>query len=235
MKQELTLELKDILQEKNSKLLIGIAANGARSELMGSIKELKKKFPNLTVSVTERTSLEVERLVASGELDIGFVSLPIENQSLHQDLLYEEYVLVAAPSGSLYEHEAHSITGCPYPWIDIRIFKGKPFVLQNSGTRFRNITDRLLTENGLVVDSVMTTRNKLSALEFSTENGWYCFTTSLFIRGKNIPSSFRFFTVGTPIAKAPIGLIYRKGTILASSAKILTNILIKRLRNPDCS
>lgn len=230
LRQELAQALKVLNNEENRTLRIGIAANGARNELMRSIIEVKKAFPNLSISITERTSHDLERLITEGELDVGFVSLPIENNLLQQEILYEEYVLLAVPTGSPFARDAYTIEGCPFPWIDLNLFNGMPFVLQNQGTRFRRITDQLMDENGLTVECVMTTRNKLSALEFSKENNWYYFTTSLFIPDEDVPTTHYFYAVGTPIAKAPIGLIYRRGTNLSASAKMLTKVLRKRLR-----
>ncbi|OHR66557.1 hypothetical protein HMPREF3291_01605 [Bacillus sp. HMSC76G11] len=84
-------ELSDLV---TGKLHIGIP------QIIGSFffpkiaQTYSKKFPGVSLSIREKGGLIIEKLVGNGTLDIGFVVLPIANDTLHSKLIYQdEFVL----------------------------------------------------------------------------------------------------------------------------------------------
>jgi DNA-binding transcriptional LysR family regulator len=85
---------------EHGRLRIGTAsATFATSPLPAILSELKSTYPKAELSVVSGTSEMLEQKILVGELDVAFVSLPIESQNIQSELLIsDEIVAIAHPS-----------------------------------------------------------------------------------------------------------------------------------------
>jgi DNA-binding transcriptional LysR family regulator len=85
---------------EHGRLRIGTAsATFATEPLPGILCALREKYPKADVSVFSGTSEALEQKILSGELDVAFVSLPIESQNIQSELLIsDEIVAIAHPT-----------------------------------------------------------------------------------------------------------------------------------------
>src|SRR4030095_12324022 len=66
------------------------------------LKGLKAKFPNADLTISAGTSQTLVEKLLHGDIDIAFVSLPVENASIvTDDLFSDEIVAIAQPSHPL--------------------------------------------------------------------------------------------------------------------------------------
>ena len=93
-------ELAEIAGAEHGRLRIGSAsAMFATAQLPTILEKLKTKFPNAEISVSSGTSKMLVDKILHGDMDIAFVSLPIEPNNILTELLYEdEVVAIAHPS-----------------------------------------------------------------------------------------------------------------------------------------
>jgi DNA-binding transcriptional LysR family regulator len=69
----------------------------------------KQKFPNAEVTVSSGTSQVLVEKIMHGEIDIAFVSLPVETSNVQTELLFsDEIVAIAHPGHPLGEKNASS-------------------------------------------------------------------------------------------------------------------------------
>mgnify|MGYP000571980586 CR=1 FL=1 len=96
-------ELAEIAGAENGRLRIGSAsAMFATEQLPAILEKLQKKYKNAEVSVSSGTSKTLVDKILHGEIDVAFVSLPVENTHIQTDLLYsDEVVAIAHPSHPL--------------------------------------------------------------------------------------------------------------------------------------
>ncbi|NNE67170.1 MAG: LysR family transcriptional regulator [Pyrinomonadaceae bacterium] len=96
-------ELAEIAGAEYGRLRIGSAsAMFATLQLPAILEKLRAAFPNAEVSVSSGTSKKLVDLIQHGEIDIAFVSLPIEAPNVQTELLYsDEVVAIAHPSHKL--------------------------------------------------------------------------------------------------------------------------------------
>jgi len=96
-------ELAEIAGAENGRLRIGSAsAMFATEQLPGILEKLQKKYANAEVSVSSGTSTALVDKILHGEIDVAFVSLPVENTHIQTELLYsDEVVAIAHPSHPL--------------------------------------------------------------------------------------------------------------------------------------
>lgn len=63
------------------------------------IPAIRARFPRLELLLTEEKTEVVLRLLREGRLDAGILALPIHDEQLHQEFLFEEPFLLAVPEG----------------------------------------------------------------------------------------------------------------------------------------
>jgi len=63
------------------------------------VPEIRKRFPKLELLLVEEKTEEVLKRLREGKLDAGVLALPIHDDTLHSEFLFEEPFLLAAPQG----------------------------------------------------------------------------------------------------------------------------------------
>ncbi len=93
-------EIAELGGVEHGRLRIGSAsAEFATLQLPLILQRLKLKFPNAELSVTSGTSQRLVDRIMHGEVDIAFVSLPVDNSSITTDRLFsDEIVAIGHPS-----------------------------------------------------------------------------------------------------------------------------------------
>lgn len=93
-------EIAELGGVEHGRLRIGSAsAEFATLQMPHILQGLRVKYPNSELSVSAGTSQTLVDKIMHGEIDIAFVSLPVENSSITTDLLFsDEIVAIAHPS-----------------------------------------------------------------------------------------------------------------------------------------
>ena len=93
-------EIAELGGVEHGRLRVGSAsAEFATQQLPPILQGLRAKFPNSELNVSAGTSQTLVDKIMHGEIDIAFVSLPVENSSITTDLLFsDEIVAIAHPS-----------------------------------------------------------------------------------------------------------------------------------------
>ena len=96
-------EIAELGGVEHGRLRIGSAsAEFATLQLPHILQSIKEKYPNAELSVSAGTSQTLVEKIMHGDLDIAFVSLPVENPSITTDLLFsDEIVAIAHPDHPL--------------------------------------------------------------------------------------------------------------------------------------
>ncbi len=80
--------LKELNDAERGRLRIGTASTMASSEQLPSIlAELKRKYPRAQVILRRATSLEIVAQILQNDLDIGVVSLPVQEPNIQAEVL----------------------------------------------------------------------------------------------------------------------------------------------------
>lgn len=93
-------EIAEVAGAEHGRLRIGSAsAEFASQQLPKILQNLRTKYPHGDLSVSAGTSQTLVDKIMHGEIDIAFVSLPVDNSSITTDLLFsDEIVAIAHPS-----------------------------------------------------------------------------------------------------------------------------------------
>lgn len=96
-------EIADLAGGEFGRLRIGTASGTfAVNQLPAIILELNKRRPNVDLTVHSGTSIELVERIMNGEVDIAFVSLPVDNLNITTETLFtDELVAIAHPDHRL--------------------------------------------------------------------------------------------------------------------------------------
>jgi LysR family transcriptional regulator, low CO2-responsive transcriptional regulator len=91
------LEIAELAGAEHGRLRLGSAsAMFATIQLPQILQKLKAKFPNAEVTVSSGTSAALVERITHGDVDVAFVSLPVEASNIQTELLFSDEVCAIA-------------------------------------------------------------------------------------------------------------------------------------------
>ena len=78
----------------NGSISLGIIPTIANALLPMVLKPLIESFPNLNIQIHEITTEEIIRQLKSDELDVGILATPLNDTMIHENVLYNESMMV---------------------------------------------------------------------------------------------------------------------------------------------
>lgn len=126
-------EIAELGGAEHGRLRIGSAsAEFATQQLPVILQGLRSVYPNSDLSVTAGTSAALVEKIMHGEVDIAFVSLPVDNSSITTDLLFSDEIVAIA-------HPKHVLASEKF--ISAAALAGEPLILGERGGNTRRMID----------------------------------------------------------------------------------------------
>jgi DNA-binding transcriptional LysR family regulator len=134
-------EIAELAGAKRGRLRIGSASAGVTAEVLPRLlKEVRKRYPNADISVTSGTSESLVQQILAAEVDIAFVSLPVEARGIHTEQLNEDQlVAIASPQHT----QAKQRTVSAYA------LAGENLILGERGGNTRRLLDEFFAQAGV--------------------------------------------------------------------------------------
>ncbi|HLL69997.1 MAG TPA: LysR family transcriptional regulator [Pyrinomonadaceae bacterium] len=134
-------ELAELSGTSHGRLRLGSASAMFSSDQLPQIlKELRARCEHVEVTVTSGTSEALVRQITAGELDIAFISLPVEARGVEtQLLLKDELIAIASPDHALAYKRV----------ISAFELAGQKLILGERGGNTRRLIDEFFAQAGL--------------------------------------------------------------------------------------
>lgn len=126
-------EIAEVAGAEHGRLRVGSAsAEFAAQQLPHLLQAIRTKFPNAELAVAAGTSQALVDKIMHGEIDIAFVSLPVDSSSITTDLLFsDEIVAIAHPDHPLAKEK----------FISAAALAGEKLILGERGGNTRRMID----------------------------------------------------------------------------------------------
>ncbi len=126
-------EIAELAGAEHGRLRIGSAsAMFATAQLPSILEKLKEKFAQAEITVNSGTSQVLVEKIMHGDIDMAFVSLPVETANIQTDLLFsDEIVAIAHPSHPLAKEK----------YISAATLAGEQLILGEQGGNTRRMID----------------------------------------------------------------------------------------------
>jgi DNA-binding transcriptional LysR family regulator len=153
-------EMAALTGAHRGRLRIGSAsAMVAADPLPQILRELKKSHNAVETSVASGTSEALVQQVLAGELDMAFVSLPVEARGIQTELLSEDYLVgIASPRHKLANQKV----------VSAYALAGEKLILGERGGNTRRLIDQFFSQAG-VTPKVIMELSRLAAIKRMVE------------------------------------------------------------------
>jgi len=140
-------EIAELAGAELGRLRVGSASAMVTTEsLPGILGELRKQHARAEVSVTSGTSEALVQQILAGELDLAFVSLPVEARGVQTELLNEDQlVAIASPRHRLAKQRT----------VSAYTLAGEKLILGERGGNTRRLIDQFFAQAGVTLTIAM--------------------------------------------------------------------------------
>jgi DNA-binding transcriptional LysR family regulator len=134
-------EIAELAGAERGRLRVGSASAMVSADPLPQIlKALRERHPRAEVSIVSGTSEALVRQILAGELDIAFVSLPVEARGIQTEgLSRDELVAIASPRHKLAKQNV----------VSVFTLAGEKLILGERGGNTRRLIDELFAEAGV--------------------------------------------------------------------------------------
>lgn len=224
------IEVSDINNLKKGRVTIGITVYLATHMLPVILPLFREKCPNIEISVVERNSTELDKALASGEIDFAIMhAFPLYesanpgNTDIYP-LFRDPLVLVTKKNHPLGQY-AEPIMGLEYPQIDLTLFAAEPFILVNKEQKIRQVSDLILQKAHIIPFIALTTKSFETARRLACEGLGATFVPLQYL--KIFPGSYEpayFFVDEKYSAWWTLCIAVQKNAYISKAAKLFIRI-----------
>jgi DNA-binding transcriptional LysR family regulator len=153
-------EIAELAGAEHGRLRVGSASAMVTADPLPRIlKELRLQHPRADVSISSGTSEALVRQILAGELDMAFVSLPVETRGVHTEVLSsDELVAIASPRHKLARQRV----------VTAAALAKEKLILGERGGNTRRLIDQFFAEAG-VHPTVTMELSRLAAIKRMVE------------------------------------------------------------------
>jgi DNA-binding transcriptional LysR family regulator len=134
-------EIAELAGAEYGRLRIGSSSATVTADRLPDIlAELKLVHKNVDISVTSGTSESLVKHILAGDIDVGFVSLPVEAKNIETEVLsHDQLVAIGSPNHRLARQKV----------ISAFALSGEKLILGERGGNTRRLIDEFFAEAGL--------------------------------------------------------------------------------------
>ncbi|WP_025692240.1 LysR family transcriptional regulator [Paenibacillus zanthoxyli] len=207
-------EMNDISELRTGRVVVGSMPITGAHLLPHVLPVFKRKYPEIDITLLEDSSMNLEKLTASGQTDLSLLSLPLEIPALAYENLGEERIDLAVPP----QHPlaARASTGIRTAMEEL---KGESFIVLKEGQGFRKMTMNLCREAGFE-PSIVFESNNMETIQSLVAAGMGVTLVPRFIsrapRSEFVPV---YLPLAEPVPSRTLVVAYRRGRYLSKAAE----------------
>ncbi|AIQ75420.1 MULTISPECIES: LysR family transcriptional regulator [Paenibacillus] len=207
-------EMSDISELRTGRVVVGSMPITGAHLLPHVLPVFKQNYPEVEITLLEDSSMNLEKLTASGQTDLSLLSLPLEIPALAYEELGEERIDLAVPP----EHPLAKriLDGTR---TSLKELKDEPFIVLKEGQGFRKMTVELCRKAGFEPRIVFESNN-METVQSLVATGMGVTLVPRFIarapRSEFVPV---YLPLADPVPSRTLVVAYRRGRYLSKAAK----------------
>lgn len=210
----LAADVASLSDEVSGTVRIGMIGTTGRWMVPLLLPAVAEAHPRIQVTVVDATTSSLAPRVASGELDLSVVNLPVDNPDVHTEALFDEERIVVAPTGHpLARHDR----------VSIAELANHPLLLEPPGTSFRDELDTAMASTGihLTPQAEIDGMRLLASLAFE---GFGAAVLPASAASRRASPDWRIVVVDG-LANRSVGLATRRRSTLSAPARATRDVL----------
>ena len=195
---------------------IGASDTVIANYLMPYLEKFNSLYPNINIKVTNKTTYESLKLLKSGNVDVCFVNLPIENSN-DFDVIECLEIHDCLVGGSKFKELSEK-------GVNLDEIEKYPLLLLEDLSNTRRYIDKFTLANGIKLNPIIELGSSDILLDFVKINLGLTFTIKEFTKEIDNENIFEI-PLNPPVPPRSIGLVKLKGVGLSNSAKGFCDIM----------
>lgn len=182
------------------------------------------RYPGIQVNLREESCAVQEKLLLDDQLDFAIFNEGHPHPRLAYEELMREEVLLVLPREHPLAQCGVSRPGCSYPWMDLRLLAGEPFVLHYPEQTTGRIAQDLFDFYGIQPPVPFRTRNTQVCAALCQQGLGACFLPQRYLQTLYPQDPPPCFSVGEQGTFSRLTIAYRKGAYLPTYARAFIRI-----------
>ena len=218
--EQLRQKADDVLHLKRGRLTIGSSPLRSTYLLPQFIPQFQQACPGIELILKESTTLQLEELAQSGEVDLVLSLLPIDARRFAWEPLFEERLLLALPPEHPLCARYGLIPGKPDPQavIDLAELAAAPFILMHNEQKIHRTLFDLCQAAGFTPHIQLETRSMDTAQALAGAGMGATLLPDTLVRAKRPDKAPCYAELSTHPARTVI-LAWRRGRYLSHAAR----------------
>lgn len=140
-------EIADLAGAERGRLRVGSASAMVTTDVLPKLlRDVRRQHSRADITVASGTSESLVQLILGGELDVAFVSLPVEARGINTERLnQDQLVAIASPQHRLAKQKT----------IDAYTLAGEKLILGERGGNTRRLIDQFFAQAGVTLHVAM--------------------------------------------------------------------------------
>ncbi|MBW7572680.1 LysR family transcriptional regulator [Caproiciproducens faecalis] len=231
LEDQLVAQIKDAANSKRGRISIGISPYRTTYLLPPVLREFRRRYPDIEIELNEKRNQELEELLLSGDVDVAVTVLPLRNDQLVHQVLFNEKIVLAVPKEGFDRFIPAQTRGKPLASVDLELLKDAPFIALTSDYRLHDIMLNLCKEAGFTPNIILYCRN-IEAVRAMVIEGLGVsilpYNPYIFLHSRIHPD---YYTLEGLSDSREIAISFKKNRYLTNAAKAFVRILKDTLRD----
>ncbi|MEW8954925.1 LysR family transcriptional regulator [Clostridium sp.] len=182
------------------------------------------KFPNVEIILNEGSSLEIEKNIKDELSELVIFNKPLRKISLNYETIHKEEMLLVMHRDHPLSKKGIKINGLPYPWMDIKLCRNEPFIIQFPNQHTGEVERHIFEEANIKPPIVLETKNLEASVRLASLGYGLTFISESHIKYISFPKNPVFFSIGNPTTIMEVIAAYLDKEYLSKYAKELIEI-----------
>lgn len=194
-----------------------------------AIAIFKEKYPNITVSMTEGRTLDLEPQLGNGSIDTLVTNAQLDTSIYHKDHLFDEQLILVVPekyikddkyiSDAISYDELLQKAYYDRQGISLEILSDIPFIGMRQGNDLRKRTAAMLKNINLVPNRILELDQTSTAFRLACSGMGACIVGDTVIRKLGCPSDIFLFKIAHPQAAREVAVYTRNNSYVTRTIK----------------
>lgn len=142
------LQIGDIAENKTGHFTVGVTPGRGTQMFSAVFPAFRAMYPNMKVNLFEGTVLENNEMIASGKVDIGFLTSGFPHPGIVTRTQVKEEIVLVVPKTNPLSRLADNAPEGDFATVNLREFEQDEFLLAGEGTTLRALENAMFTEAG---------------------------------------------------------------------------------------
>lgn len=221
-------EIQDLRNLESGRVMLGISTFRGTFLLPPILNAFRMKYPNIHVILTEKNSVELEQLLARGEIDLALVMLPLTKLQTFADYVMQDEICLITSSnhpihGDTHPFEERIAEGLSH-YVDVRDLVKYELILGDADTVLGRESRRIFREHGLAPTVRNETVSAFLAASMAASGLGVAFT---YYCSHRFFSNAKYISLGKERIVFQLGIVLPPGRYHSRAALALRNTILE--------